>query len=44
MQIRQEARKKERIDFIGAYMLMHIVTAVICIVGLTTFTRTTDAR
>ena len=29
---------------VGAYMLMHIVTAVICVVGLTTFTHTMDAR
>jgi hypothetical protein len=29
---------------VGAYMLMHIVTAVICVVGLTTFTQTMDAR
>ena len=27
---------------VGAYMLMHIVTAVICVVGLTRFTHTRD--
>jgi membrane protein DedA with SNARE-associated domain len=28
---------------VGAYMLMHIVTAVICVVGLAKFTQTTNA-